>query len=119
MIGETITIYGSRPVTDRLGNTKREWYKAQTVDNCLVSTGRDAQTQTVTDAKRPDIREADYTVALPKTYSGPSLAGCRVVLSGRGDVWPDDALDVRGTPDVQAMSPVPWNMLVRLVRLDG
>lgn len=117
MIGETITIYRSRPVTDRLGNTQREWYKAQTVDDCLVSTGRDVQP--VTDAKRPDIREADYTVALPKTYSGPSLAGCRVVLSGRGDVWPGDALDVSGVPDVQAMSPVPWNILVRLVRLDG
>lgn len=116
MIGETVEIYErSQSGVDSHGNQTCSWTLAATVNGCLVHT---ATTADIQDAQRPDGATIEYRIAFPKSYSGPTLRGCRVALVGRG-MSADDALDVIGEPDVESMAPTAWNMLADVGRADG
>lgn len=102
---------------DELGNPVYAWEQIE-VENCLVRplSGSDAA-----DSLRPDGVRAAYSVAVPKTYDGPSLKHARACLVARGmDAEEiDDALWVSGSPDITVPCPTYWNMIVEVGRMDG
>ena len=112
-LGERVVVLSRRRAgEDGSGEPVWEWVP-HPVDGCLVRplAGADAD-----DPLSPDGVDAAYSVAFPKSYGGPALAGCRVALVERGmsatDV--DAALPVVGSPDVTRPCPTPWDTLATL-----
>lgn len=115
MIGETVTVMRPTDTVDRLGNTVHSWAVGETVENCLVHTVTPID---LTNEKRPDGVDIQYTIAFPKTFAGDSLKGCKIALTSRG-MKTADALLVVGAPDVESPCPTAWNMLVTVGRSEG
>lgn len=122
MRGETITVLTrAEDELNDMGEPVYEW-SATKVDNCLVKplSGSDIDM-----AERPDGVEAQYTIAFPKTYTGPSLVHARVVLSDRVGEVEDateaatTALRVSGAPDITKPCPTAWNMLATVGVVNG
>ena len=120
MLGERVAVLRrSMAGRDDMGEPVWEW-DAETVENCLV---RPLAGTDIEEAARPDGVEAEYAVALPKTYTASMapLRHARVALVDRG-MDPGDAegaLRVSGSPDVTRPCPTLWDVVLECGRAYG
>lgn len=120
MLGERVAVLRRRMAgRDDMGEPVWEW-SADTVDGCLV---RPLPGSDVDEAERPDGVVAEYSVALPKSYTATMapLRHARVALVDRG-MDPADAeaaLRVSGSPDVTRPCPTLWDVVLECGRAYG
>ena len=118
VIGEAVAVlHRAMAGEDAMGEPVWEWSHTL-VDGALV---RPLFGEEVAGALRPDGVRALYSIALPKSYDGPPLAGARIALVGRG-MEADDAagaLRVSGAPDRTVPCPTRWDIVFEAGRVDG
>mgnify|MGYP000595470913 FL=1 len=118
MIGEAVAVLS--PATGGEGvKGEPAWEWAQTlVGGALV---RPLFGEEVAGALRPDGVRVLYSIALPKSYDGPPLAGARIALVDRGMEAGDaaGALRVSGAPDRTVPCPTRWDIVFEAGRVDG
>ena len=120
MLGERVAVLRrSMAGRDDMGEPVWEW-DAETVENCLV---RPLSGSDIEEVGRPDGVVAEYSVALPKSYTATMapLRHARVALVGRG-MDPADAeaaLRVSGSPDVTRPCPTLWDVVLECGRAYG
>ena len=120
MLGERVAVLRrSKTGEDPMGEPVWEW-DAETVEGCLV---RPLAGTDIDEAARPDGVVAEYSVALPKSYTATMapLRHARVALVDRG-MDPADAeaaLRVSGSPDVTRPCPTLWDVVLECGRAYG
>lgn len=120
MLGERVAVLRrSKTGEDPMGEPVYEWVR-EVVDNCLV---RPLPGSDIEEPERPDGVVAEYSVALPKSYTATMapLRHARVALVDRG-MDPADAgaaLMVSGSPDVTRPCPTLWDVIMEVGRVHG
>ena len=100
---------------DALGNAKRTYAEAVTVDDVLVHAGTAADSK---ESNRPEGVVVSYTLYWPKA-SGGSLRGCLVKVPGDSE-WYSVIGDPKATPEGQMARPFQVrNRVVEVTRSDG
>ena len=108
--GETVTVYTRQLAGVDGFNNNTYSFAEETLNNVIVAPG---EPQNETDDSRPDGKRVEYTIYLPKEYTG-DLTGGKATVRGR-------TLNVIGIPKVYTDDNVPmqWNMVVKLEDIEG
>ena len=118
MIGEAVAVlHRAMAGEDVMGEPVWEWSQTL-VGGALV---RPLFGEEVAGALRPDGVRVLYSIALPKSYDGPPLAGARIAglhaPVDEGDAA--GALRVSGAPDRTVPCPTRWDIVFEAGRVDG
>ena len=116
---EAVKVYRrAKAGEDAMGEPVWSW-EGELVEGCLV---RPLSGSDLSDPVRPDGVRAQYSVALPKSYTATMapLKHARMALVGRGmEDGAEGAFLVSGAPDVTRPCPTLWDVVVYIGRVDG